>query len=272
MSVTIHPSAVVETGAHVGDGCVIGPFCYVGPHVRLGAGCRLQSHAVIDGHTTVGEQCEFYSFACIGKQTQDLKWKGGTAYVEIGSRSVFREYVTVHAATTDGGRTVVGSDCNLLAYCHIAHDCVLGDRIIMSNNTQIAGHVVIEDQAVFGGLGGVVQFNRVGRLAMLGATSKAVQDIVPFCLAEGTPAVPVTINKVGMERAGFAPETIQAVNHAYKILFRSNLRVPEAVARLRAEFVQVPEVLYLATFVENSKRGVARPAAKAEADTLGKTP
>lgn len=265
MSATIHPSAVIEPGARIGDDCVIGAFCCIGPNVTLGPRCKLQSHVVLDGHTTIGTDCEFYSFACIGKRTQDLKWKGGEAFVVIGSRNTFREYVTVHASTTDGGRTVIGDDCSILAYCHVAHDCVVGSHVVMSNSTHLAGHVVIEDRVVFGGMGGVAQFNRVGCLSMVGATSKVVQDVAPFCLVDGAPAVPVTVNKVGMERAGLAPETIKAVTHAFKLFFRSNLIATDALARLRREFPGVPEVAHFVEFVEHSKRGVARPKAEASA-------
>lgn len=255
----IHPSAVIMPGADIGAGCEIGPFCVVGPHVKLGAGCRLQEHVVLDGRTTVGENCEFYAFACIGKQTQDLKWKGGTAYVEIGPRCTFREYVTVHASSFDGGKTVVGGDCHILAYSHIAHDCIIGDHVVMSNSTQIAGHVEIGDHCVFGGMGGVVQFAKIGRFCMVGGTAKVVQDVTPFTLVEGAPAEPFMINKIGLERNGFSPERVRDLQKAYKIFFRSNLRAEEAVAKLREDFPGNADVAHFVEFVLASKKGVARP-------------
>lgn len=258
---SIHPLAVIDPGAAIGDGCVIGPFCYIGGGVRLGAGTRLHSHVVVDGNTTVGANGEIFSFACIGKQTQDLKYKGGKAYVEIGARTTLREYVTVHASTTDGGKTVIGNDCHILAYCHLAHDCILGDHVIMSNNTQLAGHVIIEEHAVFGGMVAVVQFVRIGRYAMVGATAKVVQDIAPYTLADGSPAEPVTVNKVGLERNGFTPEQIRVLAQAYKVFFRSNLRQDEALARLRTEFPDSPDVAHFIAFVQASQRGLARPKA-----------
>ena len=183
MAAIIHATAVIAPGAEIGADCDIGPYCVVGPDVTLGSGTRLQSHVVVDGHTAIGPGCEVFPFACLGKRTQDLKYKGGTAFVEIGAGTTLREYVTVNAATADGGKTVVGDGCHILAYCHIAHECRLGNEIIMSNATQLAGHVTVGDGAVFGGVGGVHQFVRIGELVMIGATAKVVQDVPPFCLA-----------------------------------------------------------------------------------------
>jgi UDP-N-acetylglucosamine acyltransferase len=259
VSTTIHPAAVVMPGAELGADCEIGPFAYVGPHVKLGDGCRLHPHAMVEGHTSLGPRCEVFPFACIGGKTQDLKWKGGTAFVEVGAGCTFREYVTIHASTQDGGRTVVGNDCHLLAYCHIAHDCTLGDRVVMSNSTQLAGHVTVEDHVTFGGMGGAVQFVRIGRFSMVGATAKVVQDVTPFTLVDGAPAEPRMINKVGLERAGFTPEQLRALLDVYRIFFRGGLRAEEAIAKIRVEFANVPEALYFAEFAEKSGRGVARP-------------
>lgn len=260
MATQLHPTAVVAPGAQIGQDCVIGPYCVIGPHAVLGDGCHLHSHVVVDGHTRIGPGGEIFPFACIGGRTQDLKFRGGDAFVEIGARTTLREYVTVHSATEAGGRTTVGDDCHILAYCHIAHNCVVGSRIIMSNSTHLAGHVTVEDGAVFGGMGGVHQFVRIGSLAMLGATGKAVQDIAPFCLADGNPAEPVTINRVGLQRNGRGEDAIQAVDQAYRILFRSNLLLEAAVARLQAELSQVPDVRHLIDFcLAKSARGLARP-------------
>ena len=201
------------------------------------------------------------SFACIGKQTQDLKYAGGTAYVEIGDNSTFREYVTVNASTADGGRTIVGSHCHILAYSHIAHDCIVGDHVIMSNATQIAGHVVIQEHAVFGGVGGVHQFVKIGCMAMVGATAKVVQDVAPFCLVEGNPAVPVSVNKIGMRRNGKSEEVIKAVVQAYRLLFRSNLTVEAAAEQIRDKCGGSAEIQHLIEFIQTSERGLARPKA-----------
>ena len=259
MAESIHASAVVAPGARVGQGCTVGPYCVVGPQVTLGDGCVLHSHVVLEGKTSLGPGCEVFPFACIGGRTQDLKYTGGESAVEIGAKTTLREYVTVHAATTEGGVTRIGDNCSILAYCHIAHDCVLKDRVIMSNGTMLAGHVTVEDAVVFGGMAGVHQFVRIGTMAMVSATSKVVQDVVPFCLVDGNPAQPVTVNRIGMERNGRDAETIRTVSTAYRILFRTNLKLEDALERLRAEFRGVPDVQTMATFVAESERGVARP-------------
>ena len=263
MSKNIHPSAIVMPGAVLGEGCELGPFAYVGPNVKLGAGCILHPNAMVEGHTTLGEKCEIYPFACIGGKTQDLKWKeGSTAYVEIGDRCVFREYVTVHASTTDGGKTVVGNDCCLLAYCHIAHDCIVGNRVVMSNSTHLAGHVEVGSNVVFGGMGGVAQFVRIGSYCMVGATAKVVMDLAPFCIGDGSPLIqPVGINKIGLERNGFPPEKIRAIQEIYKLYFRNNLRAEEAVAKIREAYPVLPEAEQFVAFTLASKKGIARPKA-----------
>ncbi len=264
MSRQIHSTAVIASGAEIGDNCVIGPYCVIGDRVRIGPGTRLHSHVAVEGSTMIGTECEIFPFAAIGGQTQDLKYRGGESFVEIGDHTTLREYVTVNAATGEGARTVVGSHCHILAYCHIAHDCRLGDGVIMSNNTQLAGHVVVEDRAVFGGMGGVHQFVRIGTLAMVSGMARVGQDVAPYCLAAGIPAGAVTINRIGMERNGFKKASIAAVARAYRILFRSSLPVAEAVERLRREFADVPEVQHLAEFAESSERGLARPKGHVE--------
>lgn len=259
MAAEIHPTAIVARGADVGAGCVIGPYCVVGERVRLGADTRLHSHVVVEGRTTLGAGCEVFPFACIGGMTQDLKYKGGETYVDVGEGTTLREYVTVHASTFDGGRTVIGRDCHILAYCHIAHDCRLGDRVIMSNATSLAGHVTVGDSAVFGGMVGVHQFVRIGTVAMVSATAKVVQDVLPFCLVEGNPAGAVTVNRVGLERNGRSPETIACVERAYRVLFRSNFTLARALEQLREELGHVEDVNRMIEFAQSSERGVARP-------------
>src|SRR6266436_3073012 len=237
----LHSSAVVHPRAQIGADCEIGPFCVVGEHVVLGAGCRVHSHAVIDGHTRLGRGNEIFPFASLGLKTQDLKWEGGTTLTEIGDENTFREYVTVHSATGDGGVTRIGSHNHILAYCHVAHDCRLGDHIIMSNVATLAGHVVVEDYAVVGGLVAVHQFCRIGRMAMIGGCSKVVQDVPPFMLADGSPAETKTINKVGLERNGIPEDAQAALRQAYKILFREGLTNANALARIERELLTFPE-------------------------------
>jgi UDP-N-acetylglucosamine acyltransferase len=258
MNPTIHPTAVVHAGAQIGQGSVVGPYCVVGENVVLGANCRLHSHVVIDGHTTIGESNDIFPFASIGLKTQDLKWKGGTTWTRIGDRNTFREYVTVHSATSEGDATVVGSDNTILAYCHIAHDCQLGSHIIMSNVGTLAGHVTVGDRAIVGGLGAVHQFCRIGKFAMVGGCSKVVQDIPPFMIGDGNPAETRTINKIGMERHGITDEAVAALRQAYKILFREGLSMANALAKMETDLPQLPEVLHLIEFAKTSERGLAR--------------
>ena len=173
----IHPTAIVEPGAELGDNLEIGPYCHIGPEVVLGSGSILHSHVVLTGKTSIGEHCEIFPFAVLGGKTQDLKYKGGSPGVKIGHHSTFREYSTVNAATSDGDFTVVGNHCHIMAYVHIAHDCIVGDEVIMANAATLAGHVEIEDQAIVGGLCGIHQFVKVGKMAILGGCSKAVKDV-----------------------------------------------------------------------------------------------
>ena len=256
--IQLHSSALVHPQAQIGDGCAIGPFCVVGEHVVLGAGSRLHSHAVIDGHTRLGRGNEIFPFASIGLKTQDLKWEGGTTLTEIGDENTFREYVTVHSATGNGGVTRIGSHNHILAYCHVAHDCQLGNHIIMSNVATLAGHVAVEDYAVVGGLVAVHQFCRIGRMAMIGGCSKVVQDVPPFMLADGNPAETKTVNKVGLERHAVSEESQAALRQAYKILFREGLTIPNALARIESELPALPEVEHLVQFVRASGRGISK--------------
>src|SRR5438128_7232825 len=254
----IHSSAIIHSRAQIGSGCQIGPYCIIGEHVALGNDCRLHSHVVIDGHTRLGRGNEIFPFASIGLKTQDLKWEGGRTLTEIGDENTFREYVTVHSATGDGGVTRIGSHNHILAYCHIAHDCQLGNHIIMSNVATLAGHVVVEDYAVVGGLVAVHQFCRIGRMAMIGGCSKVVQDVPPFMLADGNPAETKTVNKVGLERHAVSEDSQAALRQAYKILFREGLTIPNALARIDSELPALPEVEHLVQFVRASGRGVSK--------------
>jgi UDP-N-acetylglucosamine acyltransferase len=255
---TVHSSAVVHPMAKIGADCVIGPFCVIGEHVELGRGCKLHSHVVIDGYTRLGDENEIFPFCSIGLRTQDLKWKGGVTRTEIGNRNTFREYVTIHSATSDGGVTKIGSHNNLLAYTHVAHDVIIGDHVIMSNVGTLAGHVRVEDHAVVGGLAAVHQFCRVGKMSIIGGCSKVVQDVPPFMLADGNPAEVRTINKVGLERNNVPEEVQAALRQAYKILFREGLTVSNAVARIEKELPPSPELNHLLQFVKTSERGISK--------------
>ena len=255
---SIHSSAVIHPGAQIGADCEIGPFCFIGEHVTLGAGCKLHSHAVVDGHTKLGKENELFPFACLGKKTQDLKWKGGLTRTEIGDNNTFREYVTIHSATGDGEATTVGSNNHLLAYAHIAHNVRLGDHIIMSNVATLAGHITVEDSAVIGGLAAVHQFCRIGTLAMIAGCAKVVQDVPPYMIVDGNPAETRAINKVGLERNGVSEEAQLALRQAYKILIRDGLTTPNALARIEKELPPLPEIKHLVEFVRGSERGITK--------------
>ncbi|HZV35013.1 MAG TPA: acyl-ACP--UDP-N-acetylglucosamine O-acyltransferase, partial [Verrucomicrobiae bacterium] len=190
--------------------------------------------------------------------TQDLKWKGGTTRTEIGNNNTFREYVTIHSATSDGCVTTIGSHNNLLAYSHVAHDVTIGDHVIMSNVGTLGGHVRVEDYAVISGLAAVHQFCRIGKMAIIGGCSKVVQDVPPFMLADGNPAEVRTVNKVGMERNGISEEIQSVLRQAYKILFREGLTIPNAVSRIEKELPVSPELQHLLQFVKTSERGISK--------------
>ena len=258
MTQHIHSSAVIDPGAILGAELEIGPGCVVGRGVTLGDRCRLHSHVVIHGPTTIGADNEFYPFACIGQRTQDLKYTGEPTFLEIGDGNTFREFTTVHRATAPQGVTRVGSRGNFLSYSHIAHDCLIGDDVIFSNNGTVAGHVEVGDRAVIGGLTAVHQFCRVGRLVITGGCSKIVQDIPPFMMADGNPGSIRHINQVGLERAGAEKTTIRAIKDAFRILYRSDLNTAQALERMRAELGELPEIQQLVEFVASSKRGIIR--------------
>jgi UDP-N-acetylglucosamine acyltransferase len=253
----IHPTAIIHRQARIGADCEIGPYCMIGEHVELGPGCRLHSHVVIDGHTRLGQANEIFPFASIGLRTQDLKWKGGLTRTEIGDHNTIRECVTIHSATGEGEATVIGSHNNILASSHIGHNVVMGDRVIVSM-AALAGHVVVEDYALVGGLTAVHQFCRIGTMAMTGGCTKVVQDVPPYVIVDGNPAEARTINKVGLERNGVSEEAQTALRQAYKILFRDGLTTSNALARIESELPLLPEVKHLVQFVRGSERGITK--------------
>jgi UDP-N-acetylglucosamine acyltransferase len=254
----IHPTAIIHPKAQIGAGCDIGPYCIIGEQVILGDGCRLHSHVVIDGHTQLGRENELFPFAAVGLKTQDLKWKGGHTRTEIGDQNTIRESVTINSATGDGEVTRVGSHNHVLAYSHIAHNVTVGNFVIMSNVATLAGHVIVEDHAVIGGLAAIHQFCRIGKMAIIGGCSKVVQDVPPFMMADGNPAQTRTINKVGLDRNSVSEEAQTALKHAYKILFREGLTIPNALNRIEAELPILPEIKHLVEFTRNSERGISK--------------
>jgi len=254
----IHSSAIIHPQAQVGSGCEIGPFCVIGENVILGEHNKLHSHVVVDGHTKMGAGNEVFPFVAIGTKTQDLKYTGGNPRLEIGDKNVFREGTTVHCGTNDGEATVIGSHNLFLIQAHVAHDCILGNHIIMSGYTGLAGHVVVGDHAIISGFSAVHQFCRIGKYSIIGGCSKIVQDVPPFMIVDGNPGETRTINKIGLERAGFSDEAQAALRAAYKVLFREGLSTPNALAKIEAELPPLPEVQYLVQFVRASERGVSK--------------
>lgn len=256
----IHPSAIVEDGAQLGADVEVGPYAHIGPNVKVGAGTTIGQGAIVDGHTTLGEKCQIYPYALIGMKTQDLKYQeGSVSYVEIGDRTVIREFATVHLGTADGEKTVIGSDCLFMAYCHAAHGCVLGNHVICSNSVQLAGDVHLADYTIIGGVTGIHQFCHVGRHAMVGGAAKVRQDFPPYMLGdmvEGSLKV-IGPNVVGLMRRGFSRETIQALKEAYRFLYRDGLNRTQALERVENDVEQLPEVKELVAFYRESKRGVS---------------
>ena len=254
----IHPTAIVDPAAEISPGVHIGAYCVVGAGVVIAEGTELQHHVTIMGPTRVGRCNVFFAYCSIGQRTQDLKYSGEPTYLEIGNGNTFREFCTVNRGTLPEARTAVGNDGNFLAYSHIAHDCVVGNKVVFSNNGTLAGHVTVGDHSVIGGLTAIHQFCRVGRHAITGGCSKIVQDVPPFMIADGNPAEVRGVNSIGLERAGFAPDTIRALKDAYRLLYRGNFNAKQAVEAIRRELPGIPEVEELCVFVETSQRGIIR--------------
>lgn len=253
----IHPTAIIEEGAVVGPGVAVGPYAVIGALVTLGAGCRVGHHATVTGRTVLGGNNEIFPYACIGMRTQDLKYRGGEPGLRIGEGNVFREFCTIHAATNEDEETAIGDHNHFLAYTHVAHDCQLGNHIIMSNNATLAGHVEVADRVVLGGFAGVHQFCRIGRQAMIGGMTKITQDVPPFFIADGNPAAIRAVNVVGLERAGFSREEIDLVRKLHRIIYRDGLNRKQAIDRL-AEHEQAETKLFAAMrqFLQEAGRGI----------------
>ena len=253
----IHPTAIIYPGAKIEGDVEIGPYAVIGSDVVIKKGTKISSHVVIEGWTTIGENCRIYTGAVIGSPTQDLKNEGKRSYVEVGEGNIIREYVTINRATSAEGVTRIGQKNFLMTDVHIAHDCILGDGIIMGNLATLAGHVVVEDKAIIEGLTGIHQFIRIGRHAFIGGYSKVVKDIPPYLKVAGQPTEVYGINTLGLERSGFSAESIKNIENVYRILFRSRLNVTQALKRLEGQDL-LPDVRHMVEFVKNSTRGICR--------------
>lgn len=259
MSSFIHPTAVVSPNAKIGGDCHIGAFSTIGDKVVLGDKVHLESHVVIDGKTKIGDETKIFPFVSIGLAPQDLKYAGEETATEIGRRNHIREFVTVHRGTKGGGGlTKIGDDCLLMAQAHVAHDCTIGDEVIMANAATLAGHVTIEARANIGAYSGVHQFCRIGCESFVGGYSVIVKDALPFAVSQGNHAKCYGLNRLGMKRRGYAKETIENLHHAFHLLLNAKLNTTQAVEKIKTEISGCAEVDLLIDFIESSKRGVVK--------------
>ncbi|TGV09274.1 acyl-ACP--UDP-N-acetylglucosamine O-acyltransferase [Alcaligenaceae bacterium 429] len=255
----IHPTAIIAPGACLADDVQVGAYSIIGENVEIGAGTVVGSHCVIDGHTTIGKNNNFYRFCSIGGMPQDKKYAGEPTRLEIGDGNTIREYVTINTGTTqDVGVTRVGDDNWIMAYVHIAHDCQIASHTVIANSVQFAGHIHVGDWAIIGGLTAIHQFVRIGAHCMIGGTSSIRQDVPPYVIGAGDPFRPVGVNSEGLNRRGFDAAAVSNVKNLYKLLYRRDLKVEEALAQMKA-LDQTPETAIMVDFLEQSHRGIVRP-------------
>ncbi len=255
----VHPMALVDPQAVLEAGVDVGPYAVVGPQVRIGSRTRIGAHCVIEGDTTIGSDCQLFTGAVIGSIPQDLKYTGEKTQLIIGDRNRIREYVTINSGTKGGGgKTVIGSDCLLMAYSHVAHDCFIGNQVVIANSAALAGHILVEDAAVIGGLVGIHQFVRVGTLAIIGGLSRVVQDVPPYATCVGYPAKVFGVNTEGLRRAGISKDAKEHLRKAFRVLFHSGLLMSHAIDQVAQDANHCPEVDHLLSFIRQSKRGVCR--------------
>ncbi|MBC7982479.1 MAG: acyl-ACP--UDP-N-acetylglucosamine O-acyltransferase [Candidatus Obscuribacterales bacterium] len=259
MGGSIHPTAVVHPDAVIASDAEIGPYCVIGAQVEIGPGCKIGPHAVVNGPTRMGRDNRVFQFSSIGEGPQDLTYNGEPTRLEVGDRNTFRENTTVHRGTMkDKGVTRIGSDNLFLVAAHIAHDCVVGNHCVLSNSVGLAGHVELGDWVILSAYAGVHQFCKVGSHAFLANNTAATYDIPPYVTAEGRPAEPRIVNEVGLKRRGFTPEQIRNIRNAFRLLYRSDLKLTEATERLQELGQTQPEVQVMVDFLARSERGIAR--------------
>ncbi len=258
--VTIHPTALVHPDAELAEDVEVGPFSIIEGTAKIGARTKIGARVSIEGHTIIGEDNEIFTGAVVGSRTQDKKFNGGTSYLRIGDRNKIREYVTLNPGTKEGTETVIGNDNLLMAYSHVAHDCIIYNGTILANSATLAGHVILEDKAIIGGLSAIHQFVRIGTLALIGGCSKVTQDVPPFMIADGHPARVYALNIVGLDRAGYSKEEKTFIRKALKIIFRSGMTLKNAMLKLEEEnrANTYPSYDILAQFLKSSERGICR--------------
>jgi len=252
----IHSAAIVAPDAKIGSDVTIGPFAIVGENCTIGDGCVISAHAVLERNVTLGAKVKIGVGSVLGGDPQDLKFKGEPTVVEVGDNTVIREYATINRGTAQSFKTTVGKNCLIMSYVHLAHDCHVGDGVILSNGVQLAGHVTIEDKVTMSGLTAVHQFARIGRYAFVGGMSRVSKDVPPYIKAVGNPIKLYGLNSVGLQRNGFPEDVMRELKRAYRLFFRSELNVSQALERARAELHPGPEVEALIRFVDESQRGV----------------
>ncbi len=255
---TIHPTAVIEPGAKIGKGVTVEPYAIIKENVTLHDGVTIKSHVYLDGYTTIGERTTIWPFASIGTKTQDLKFRGEKTYVTIGKDCEIREYVTINSSAGEGTTVSVGDNCLLMAYVHVAHNCEVGNNVLMSNNATLAGHVVIEDHAIIGGMTPIHQFVRIGAHSMVGGMSAVLYDIPPYTLGRGADPYRLGgLNLVGLKRRGFNLEVRRELTKAFKLTYRSGLRIDEALERIEEECMPLPEIQHWVKFCRTTQRGIS---------------
>ncbi len=257
-SVVIHPTAIVHSDAELGEGVEVGPYSIIEGTVRIGDQCRIGARVTIEGYTTLGAENEIFTGAVVGSRTQDKKFDGGVSFLKVGDRNRIREYVTINPGTKEGTETLIGNDNLVMAYAHVAHDCIVKNSTVLANQATLAGHVLVEDHAIIGGLSAVHQFVRIGKFSLIGGCSKVVQDVPPFMITDGHPARAYGINAVGMDRAGFSKEDKALLKKAFKIIFRSRLSLKSAILRLEQELPPTSALTILLEFLKTSNRGICR--------------
>lgn len=254
----IHPTAIIDPRADLHPIVEVGPYTIIGPHVRVDEGTRIGHHVTIEGPTSIGRDNIIHHYAVLGTESQDMKYRGEETFLDIGDRNIIREFVTINRGTEKGSYTRIGSDNRLLAYVHVAHNCTVGNRVVMSNVASLAGHVVVHDDAILGGLVAVHQFCRLGAHCLVGAGAKVVKDIPPCCMADGVPARLAGINTIGLRRRGWGSHEIRAIRRLYSRLFRREQNLAEALELVLAEEPSSPEERLFLDFIRASRRGIAR--------------
>jgi UDP-N-acetylglucosamine acyltransferase len=254
----IHSTAVVSPKAELADDVSVGPFTIIEDDVQIGSGCRIASHVLIAGGARLGENVKVSQGAVLATEPQDLKFGGEKTTLEIGNNTTIREYATLNRGTSYHNKTVVGRNCFIMAYAHIAHDCILGDNVIMANSVNLAGHIEIDDFAIIGGVVPVHQFVKIGAHSMIGGGFRVQQDVCPYALAGGYPLKVVGLNAVGLKRRGFSREVLRELDRAFKFLFHSGLNTTQAVERIKDEMEIIPEVKVILDFIERSDRGLVK--------------